>query len=65
MSTCQLQSPYRVIFHDDATVRFYNVYQQVWQTMPARLVEDRILDTLNQADRDRIVKIGKAQYAGH
>ena len=45
------------VFHRDGTVTFWNVFTQTWSRFNVEDVSDRILSSLSEKERKRIIKL--------
>ena len=56
--------PYRTKFHRDATVTFWNVFEQGWKRLPAARISDADLSTMSKTDRARVLGIAAKHNKG-
>lgn len=52
-----IKAGYRTTYHKDGTVSYWNVYTQQWERCEAGEIDDRILASMNQQERDRIARM--------
>lgn len=57
-----IKAGYKTTCHDDGTVSYWNVYTQQWERREAGAIEDRVLASMTQQERDRIART-RTEYA--
>ena len=46
--------PYRMIYHSDGDVTYWDIYRQQWQRQSAANIGDKILATFSNDERRRV-----------
>ncbi len=50
-------------YHRDGTVTYWDVYTQTWRRTAADRISDRVLASMDEAERNRIARMAAKQAA--